>query len=389
MAASKGVSSCLIKVDGKVVAAQSSGGEGGNADTGYLESCTVDKRVDCPDAFTFELDIRVGAEIKLLDDLREGKPVEIRMGPPGTEQPVFKGEIHYLEPCFKHSGTSTVIVSGYDKSHRLTRGTSSRTWGDGVQESDLHAAAVQDVISKAADGVSEVRDGLSPAAVETGGIKTRYIPQLNVSDYQFLKWLGHDADRKVEADTPNDDSQILFQPIDPSKPPSKTLVREARMGEDDTKVHEARFALSTVRQVARVEVLGWDPKRKKTIVGEASESDYQFGGVPGWKATGKALYGSESAGKVLRIVDRPVESKAEADAVARAIFNHLSMDFVTGEVDFEGDPKVQAGDVIEMKGFGERFSGKYFVTAVTHVFHTRSQGFRTRLKFARNDIAKV
>ncbi|MBM4396057.1 MAG: hypothetical protein FJ087_10240 [Deltaproteobacteria bacterium] len=388
MAKIDNVSSCLIKVDGKVVA-QSAAGPAGGADTGYLDTVSVDKRIDCPDAFQFELDIRIESKIILLDDMREGKPVEILMGTPGSEVPVFKGEIHYIEPHFRHGGTSTLMVSGYDKSHRLTRGTSSRTWGDGIQDADLHSSAVQDVISKAADGVAEVRDGLSAQKVESPGVQTRYIPQMNVSDYQFLKWLGHDADRKVDADTAKDDSQLMFRPIDPTRSPVKVLVREARMGEDQTQIHEARFSLSTIRQVARVEVVGWDPKRKKTIVGEADASDYTFGGTPGHKATGKGLYGSDTAGKVLRIVDRPVDSKAEADAIAKSIFNHLSMDFITGEVDFQGDPKVAAGDVVEMKEFGERFSGKYLVLEVSHSYRTKGEGFRTRCRIARNDVLKV
>jgi len=94
-------------------------------------------------------------------------------------------------------------------------------------------------------------------------------------------------------------------------------------------------------------------------------------------------------GRTVRLVDRPVDSKAEADAIAKAIFNHLSMDFITGEVDFAGDPAIQAGDVIETKGFGERFSGKYLVLEVNQSYHAKSQGFRTRLKIARNDVLKV
>jgi len=363
------VTSCLIKADGKVIA-QSAAGPSGGADTGYLDTVTVDKRLDCPDAFEFELNMRVEARIILLDDMREGKPVEILMGPPGSEVLVFKGEIHYIEPHFRHGGSSSLLVGGYDKTHRLTRGTSSRTWGDGVQQSDLSTSATQDVFTKAASGIGGVRDGLQAPPAPKTKVQTRYVPQLNAPDYQFLR-------------------SVQFRELHPSKQPVKVLVREALISQDQTQVHEARFSLSTVRQVARVEVVGWDPQRKKAIVGECSASDYSYGGTPGWKATGMALYGSESEGKVLRIVDRPVESKAEADAVAKEIFNQLSMDFITGEVDFLGDPNVNAGDVVELKDFGERFSGKYQVMAVTHSYRTRGEGFRTRIKIARNDVGKI
>jgi len=47
---------------------------------------------------------------------------------------------------------------------------------------------------------------------------------------------------------------VSFKPIDPSKSPVKTLVREARMAGADTPVNEARFSLS---HLGRVETLAF------------------------------------------------------------------------------------------------------------------------------------
>jgi phage protein D len=301
----------------------------------------------------------------------------------GKEKTVFKGEIHYIEPCFRYQGASTVVVGGYDHSHRLTRGTTSRTWGDGVNQQDLVPTAVRDVIDRAAE-VGGTRDGLSASTVDAPRARSAYIPQLNVSDYHFMKWLGQDVDRSVEADTVQDDTQIHFRPPDLSKTPVKTLVRDAPRGEDECLVKEARFNLSTVRQVARVEVRGWDPKRKKSIVGVATEATHNFEGKQGWKSTGKGLYGSESAGKVLTITDRPVDSKEEADAIAKAIFTQLSMDYLTGEIDFTGDPVVTAGDIVAVRGFGKRFDGKYLITSCVHEMVPKTVGYVTHVKIARN-----
>lgn len=368
----KGVSACILKLDGRTAIQASSGQGGGGGEAQgewFLESVQVDKQYDCPDMFTVELDIRTGAEIQILDDLKEGQEVEILMGPMGKELSVFQGEIHYIEPHFRHRGKSTVSVGGYDKTHRLTRGTSSRTWGDGVQTQDLKASALQDVVEKAGSATG-ASDGLRVDQVKkSSGPKTAYVPQLNVSDYQMLRSMQTDLDA----------TQIAGNPV-------VVLVREAAHNPNEVVIHEARFSLSTVNQVARVEVRGWDPKAKKAIVGVATAPNHSFGGTPGHEATGKALYGNPSTGKVLTIVDRPVDSKEEAEAIAKSIFDKLAMDFVTAEVDFHGDPRLKPGDLVELKQFGKRFSGKYLVRRVTHLMMPRSIPFTTRIQIARTDI---
>lgn len=365
-----GVSACILKLDGRTAIQATSGqGDGGTQGYWFLESVQVDKQCDCPDMFTVELDIRTGAEIQVLDQIREGQEVEILLGPVGKEQRVFLGEVHYIEPHFRYRGKSTVSVSGYDKTHRLTRGTSSRTWGDGIQSQDLKGTALKDIVEKAGS-YTGASDGLSADQIKkSAGAKTAYIPQLNVSDYQMLRALQTDLDATRPAGNP-----VLV------------LVRDAAHAQNEVVVHEARFSLSTVNQVARVEVRGWDPKNKRAIVGVASAPDHTFGGTAGHAATGKALYGNPSTGKVLTIVDRPVDSKEEAEKIAKAIFNKLSMEFVTGEVDFKGDPRIKPGDLVELKQFGARFSGKYLVRRVTHIMVPRSMPFTTRIHIARTDI---
>lgn len=383
--AKKDVGSCIVRIDGQTfVSSRSGGGERPAETEALLESAQVDKALENPGMFSLDIVMRSGADIRVLDDLREGSDVEILMGDVGAEKPVFKGEIHYIEPNFRHGDGSTVVVSGYDFSHRLTRGTRSRAWGDGGQARDSTSAILRDVIEQSGD-VNGTSDGF---VVETGaGDGVSYVPQFNVSDYQFIRSLGKDPKSSGEngSGAGADNPKIALGGPDLLKTPVITLVREnARQGQ--TLVHEAQFALSTVRQVARVEVRGWDYRRKKAIVGCAEEAGFDFGGQPGWKATGRGLYGRESGGKVLTIVDRPVDSIEEADAVAKSIFAGLSMDFIQGNADFAGTPELSAGDIAEFSGFGKRFDGKYLVERCTHVLSPRSGGFSTKIKFSRNSV---
>jgi phage protein D len=382
----KGVCGCIIMIDGKEELAASSGGGGQNTPKiqNYMESCQVDLRMDCPDMFSFDLVIQDQAVSVNLDDLVEGKPIEIKMGPQGKEETVFKGEIHYIEPHFRNEGKSTVTVGGYDKSHRLTRGTSSRTWGDGIQNSPMHTSVVSDVLTKA--GGKSGRDSLTSDKTDKPDMDMNYVPQLNASDYMFLKTLGHAADRTVAAATTTDDKKVSFSKLQPGSPVKKLSRQLSAKDKDAVPIGEAHLSLSTVRQYHKVEVHGWDPKTKKPIKGEATAADFKLNGTPGWESTGKALYGNAGDGKVLSIVDRPVDSQKEADALAKAMFQQLSLEFLTGDMDFQGDPKVTPGSLVECLGFGKRFDGQYLVTQVTHIMVPRSQGYRTRVKVASNAI---
>lgn len=383
----KSVTKCIIKIDGKNVAQGSTGQKLQSKDGWFIENIQVDKKIDCPDMFSIDFQMRADEKIIILDEIKEGKSVEILVGYT-DEKTIFKGEILYIEPHFRFRGPSTVTISGYDRMHRLTRGTSSRTWGDGIQDQDLYSTSIQDVVSKAQE-YTGTSDSLTTEKIEPPNVKFKYMPQLNVSDYLFIKNLGIDADKKTDADTVKDDKKVSFYKVQPAGSPIVTLCKEKLEGTNPTFIKDVHLSLSTIRQYKRVEVRGWDPKKKKNIVGVAEESDYNFGGTPGWKATGKALYGSDSKGKVLTIVDHPVDSKEEADSIAKAIFNQLSMDFITGEAEFQGNPDITTDQIVELKQFGERFSGKYLIIGCTHIINPASTGYTTTIRFVRNDVMKV
>jgi len=363
---------CIVKVDGTEVSG--------------LGAVYVDQRMDSPDMFNFEVFIIKAGAIQSLDTLREGQPVEILITTETNEQvTICKGEIHYIESHFRMDGSSTVNIGGYDLTHRLTRGTQSRTWGDGHEEKQGIGSAVEEVISGAKD-YSGSQDGLNPGVVEGSDTELPYIPQLNVSDYQFIKSLGYFVGVEVAPDTLTDSQKVNFRKIDPSQEPVRILSRHA--GKDGaTGVREANFSLSTVRQYGRVEVRSWDPLNKKAIVGKAEATDFSFGGdktAP--DATGHALYGKDKAGKVLTITDHPVDSIEEAEGLAQSIMNQMALEFVTGDVDLAGDPMLAAGKIVELKDFGARFSGKYLITQCTHSVTPKGSGYRTNLKIARSDV---
>lgn len=367
-----------IKVDGstsiKTDAKGSLETRGGNG----LLSVTVDLRLDSPDMFSVEYDMMALEKLNLIDSFKPGAKVEIGLGL--SEQGVVcVGEIAYIEPSFDVEAGYRTTISGYHKLHRLTRGQRSRTWGDGLEAETAPTDAVRQVIgdSKAQKGGSS--DAMSADEIGSGAVKHHYIPQLNASDFEILQALGAELEYKADSD---DYAKVKFKQPDPGQSPVITLARERSTGENSLMLN-ANFRLSTVQQYKRVEVRSWDPWTKKNIVGFVESSKYTFDGTTGSAATSKALYNSGGSGRTYVVTDQPVNTQQEADTLAQSLFDQFSMDFITGEVTIQGDPKAVPGATVEFTGFGKVFSGKYLITSATHTYRPED-GFRTTISFARN-----
>ncbi len=354
-------------------------------DGGGVQLVRVDKAIDAPDAFELRVNVLRDQTLMAIDEDLEGKSVEVALGLGARPTRVFKGEICYIEPNFAAGGAESFLsIGGYDRSHRLTRGSQARTWGDGVEASEKYSDVAGDVIARSASqDSSKTSDGLSSDKLDATSARFDYVPQLAQSDYEFLRSMGMDASRPLSADTSEDDSKVSFQKVRSSGSPVLTICRDKVEGDPAQLATNCRLRLSTVQQYAKVVVRGWDPKQKKALVGVAEEADQRFDGTKGKERTGRAMYGGADKGRVYQVFDHPVTSQDEADAVAQAIFNRLAMDFVTGEVETKGFPGVNPGDLIDLKGFGNRFSGSYLVQGVVHEV-SRYEGYRTTLRVARN-----
>ena len=95
-------------------------------DGAYISRIQVDQALDSPDYFSISLQMMTDAKFLLLDSIRPGTEVEINMGY-DEEVTLFRGEVSYLEPSFQPD-VHLLTIGGFDKVHRLTRGTSTRTW---------------------------------------------------------------------------------------------------------------------------------------------------------------------------------------------------------------------------------------------------------------------
>jgi phage protein D/phage baseplate assembly protein gpV len=282
-----------------------------------------------------------------VDDFKVGGKLEVLVGAISDQsggQTVFKGEIVALEPEFDANGV-TIGVRAYDQTHRLQHGKKVRTFQQS-SASDM----VNQVLSEA---------GLS-ASTDSTSVVFEFFQQSDETDREFIRRL----ERMHDYELYDDGSQVHFRAASKVGSPTVTLTYRDNL-------LSFRPRLSTAQQDSDVEVRGWDIKGKKVTTGTASSAQSKPATIGADRATVARAYG-----KKLLVSDRSAATSDEANLLAKSTLERTAAAFVEAEGSCLGEPKVKAGETIEIKGIGTQFSGKYVVTGVTH--QMRSPGtFKT------------
>ncbi|MCB9079968.1 MAG: VgrG-related protein [Anaerolineaceae bacterium] len=311
-----------------------------------LDEIVVDTSLHWPDMFTIQFQ---DPQFEWIDsDLFElGNTVEISVQT-GEEQgglkgTLIKGEITTLEPYFSAQGRTTLLVRGYDKSHRLHRGKKTRTF---LKQSDSELA------KKIAAEV-----GLTPE-VDNTNIRYDYIIQNNQTNMEFLLARAERIGYQVFAV----EGKLYFKKGEATQGDGPEL----RLGETLTSF---RPTLTTSHQADKIVVKGWDPKGKQPITSQLPpDSNLNQGGMQQTGGnTAKSVFDSAEA----VVVNRPIFTVDEAQALATGLSQDINREFIQAEGQCNGDPRLKAGWHVTLKGIGQRFSGKYFVTSATHIYSPR------------------
>jgi len=307
-----------------------------------LIEVTVEDSIHLPDMFTIRLHDRglhwVDSEI-----LAEGKEVEIsaasREGGRATQ--LITGEITAVEPDFGQDATPTLTIWGYDRSHRLHRGRHTRSFLQMTDSDIANRIAQEEGLRAQVDATRQVHD---------------YVFQNNQTNMEFL----HDRAVAIGYELFVRERTLYFR--EPSEEEGLAL-------EWGDNLRSFRPRLTTAQQVSEVIVRGWDPETKREITGRATEGR----GAP---SIGEDRTGSQIAAEAFQqgrqkvVVDRPVQSQAQADGLAQALFDQVASGFVTAEGLASGNPRLTAGKLVSVRNIGDRFSGRYYVTASTHIYRT-------------------
>lgn len=383
------VCNLLVKVDGKEEIKATDTETWKLANGAQVVALSVDQRLDCPDSFELEFVASEDGTRTVFDYAKDGAQIELGFGYDKPIKTLFKGEIIYIETEMSAEHGERVILRGFDHSHRLTRGQSAKTWGDGTKEDQDFSQAVSDVITDAKAGKGGTSHGLAPSTIDKTDAKVRYIPKAMTSDYDFIKWAGSNLARATDSGQ-TDGKKISFRKLDSSGSPVATVCHDKKEGSKPILSTKTRFTITTYPMYAKVRVHGWNNKDKKAFVAEieSASSNLDFatansGWTAAWQAAGKAVHNSGSSGAVYERVAEFCESKEEAEKIAQGLFDAFSLKHFTGEIEVEGCPDIAPGVIVEFKGFG-RFDGKVLVTQATHRLSAGKQAYLTNFQFCAN-----
>ena len=300
------------------------------------------------DANTFSLGAQVKIEVETDELPNAVMPVKATL---------ISGEITAIEPVFSLDGKPVLHIRGYDRSHRLTRGKKTRTFGDanpngsGIDEKQIISMIAQEA------GFS------AKVAPDLASLKYTYVIQYNQTDMECLWSRAHLLGYQLYVE----DKTLYFQAADAHRGRPTEQPRVLKWGES---LRDFRPRLSLMYQVDKATVKGWDPGKKDVIVGTASADNSKT--IPkiglGKKGSAEAKRAFSSSAEAV-LVDHPVGTQSQAKTIAEAMFAEAESQFIQAEGScLQGDPRLIAGRVVKIEGVGQRFGGDYYVTEARHTF---------------------
>ncbi len=310
----------------------------GPADMALVEKVEVRNYRGLPDMASIRMADPEGARVAA-PPFKVGDEVEIKLGGLDAAQPVsvFKGEIVAYEPEFT-SSAAILSFRALDRSHRMQRGRKSRTF---------QQVSTSDIVSKVAQ-----ENGLSPK-IESTPVVHEFVQQSMESDLDFVNRLAASANCEFGV---TDRTAFLRKDGGASGP--------VPLAEWRQNVISFKPRVSATQQPGSVKVSGWDPKRKQAVQGSArSPGGLSANGTQARNAATSAFGASE-----LLVADRVVANNGEANLLAQSTLDKLAGGALEAEGTMQGDPAVQPGGKIRLKGFGAAFDGEHQVSAVTHTY---------------------
>ena len=287
------------------------------------------------------------------------KPVTIEAGFGDESEELLRGYITHLLPHFDPDpATCTLEVWGMDSSVLMDREEKLKDWPD-KRDSDI---------------ASEIfgQYGLAAEVEDTTVVHDQAVSTIiqRESDIQFLRRLA----RRNGYECYVQGESGYFRPPQLDATPQPLLA--AHFGDETTLL---RFDIE-VDALAPVNVAAAQLDRTSKEVVEAQSEASQQSALGASDAASLLGSGIDPA---LVILDRVAATGAEEMAALTQGLYHAAEWFVTGEGEIDATEYghvLMPHQTVTIKGIGERYSGVYYVTHVTHVLTPASyvQRFRTQ-----------
>lgn len=264
-----------------------------------------------------------------------GKELEIKAGYHSDESTIFKGIITKHAIQSKNNKPSLLIIDVKDESVKLTIGRKNKLFEE-VKDSGI----IEEIIGTY---------GLS-SEIEATEVTHKKMVQHHVTDWDFIVSRAEVNGKLVFVD----DGKITVKAPDLSVEPILNLA----YGHN---VYDFEAGMDARDQFASVKSSSWDFASQEIIEGVAEE--------PSFNEQGNFL-NSELAG-VIGLEELPLQhsgkiTDAELKAWSDAKLMRSRLAKIKGKLRIQGFSDIKPGDVIKLAGFGARFNGLAFVSAIAH-----------------------
>ena len=280
------------------------------------------------------------------------------------------GIIQTLAPKFPESGSPTLAVSGADRRVKL-------------RDRRPKPSDVKKFVNKRDWEIAQIiaeRNQLESDVTREGEAHP-VVYQKNLDDLTFLmgraKRIDFDFYLRVDPTT-GKDKLFFVKPTD-NRDSRRTKTYVFEWGKN---LINYSSQLTLNRQVASVTVRGWDPAAKQSISYTATPRDLPEN--PSQGSNGPQTARDRLADRQDFVVDQPVANAQEARDLAISHLRERAYGFLTGTGRVIGLPDMRPGDLVELRGLGQRFSGTsskpipYAVKKVTHTLG--SSGYQTQFE---------
>ena len=296
-----------------------------------IKEIIVTDTLDNPSTFSLIVSDQEN-EWKEKDDFYAGSEVKIKLGYKDAVEPVIWGEVTGIQCQFHKNQPDKVIINGKNHLHKLCRNKRYAAYS---------GITVKDIISELAGNA-----GLS-TDLEELTFEHVFTLQSFKTDFEYLLSIAEKYDCYFHVR----DKKLIFKRL------ARNLSEDLTLEYGKT-LRMLSLTAETSRIISEVEVRGWDYEKSEAVIGSSAFGDIEAAG-------GSVVDENWGAARAI-IIDYSVMDQAEADERALDILARNARVYITGTGSAEGDPKLLAGTILLLKGLGEKFSGKYFVTRACH-----------------------
>ena len=347
-----------------------------------LTEVSYEDSIDAIDSFTLAFNnwdtdqlrphfVGQDASTEAWEQVQPGNRVELRMGYQGELRLMTTGFFTTLDVDFPETGFSKATVRGLNVLDRFRDKQYSWSWPD-TGTTPMTDSEIAESLGVAPDspaghpglnGIARVVISPEAAGLE---VAQDHVFMINEYPIRFLIRLarrnGYEVVLRYDVDG---EPELVFGPSDQIPDPTYVL-------EWGKTLSSLKATISTVRQVKKVTVFGWNRTTKQTVRGEASvEAD-------GGSLTPTIRSLALASGREEVVVDHVVSTDQQARQKALQILGHLASQLIEVEGAVIGLPGLRAGRTVRLERLGEQLTGSYFVTWTRHVIN--DSGYRTAFK---------